>query len=368
MPARIYVFRVVAYNSLGPGPTSEALKVATQAEEHVPSAPKHISAHATSPTSIHINWEPPEVLNGEIQHYKVYYMEISTSVEHSIDTQGLRIDLIGLQIFTEYSIWVVAVNQNGGGASSKEVTVRTYSTAPSEAPYNITIEPGSSTSMIVRWEPPSEGQNGIITGYKIRYRKVGKKGDTITTPGNLRIYSLTNLERSSTYQIRLSAINVNGSGPSTDWFTSDTFENDQDESTVPDEPSPLKVKPSTDSIQVSWYPPSNQNIKVRKYILGWGKGIPDNFAQELDEKTRFYVIQNLEPNSEYVISLRASNNIGPGPARYANVRTRDELPPEPVVPLMPPVGLKAQVLSSSTVVLYWTDATLSKSQVTILEC
>lgn len=106
----------------------------------------------------------------------------------------------------------------------------------------------------------------------------------------------------------------------------------------------------------------SQNIKVRKYILGWGKGIPDIFAQEIDEKTRSYEIKNLEPNSDYVISLRASNNVGPGPARYANVRTRDELPPEPVVPLMPPVGLKAQVLSSSTVVLYWTDATLSKSQ------
>lgn len=219
-------------------------------------------------------------------------------------------------------------------------------------------------SLIIRWEPPPlEGRNGIVTGYKIRYRKIGRKGDTITTPGNSRIHTLTNLERSSTYQIRLSAINVNGSGPSTDWLTADTYENDQDESTTPEEPSPLKVKPSSDNIQVSWNPPTNQNIKVRKYILGWGKGIPDNFAQELDEKTRFYVIANLEPNSEYVISLRASNNIGPGPARYANVRTRDELPPEPVVPLMPPVGLKAQVLSSSTVVLYWTDATLSKSQV-----
>lgn len=36
--------------------------------------------------------------------------------------------------------------------------------------------------------------------------------------------------------------------------------------------------------------------------------------------------------------------------------------PEPLSPMLPPVGLKAIVLSSSTVVLYWTDSTLSRSQ------
>lgn len=36
--------------------------------------------------------------------------------------------------------------------------------------------------------------------------------------------------------------------------------------------------------------------------------------------------------------------------------------PEPLTPMLPPVGLKAFVLSSSTVVLYWTDTTLSRNQ------
>lgn len=39
------------------------------------------------------------------------------------------------------------------------------------------------------------------------------------------------------------------------------------------------------------------------------------------------------------------------------------LAPEPLTPMLPPVGLKAIVLSSSTVVLYWTDTTLSRNQV-----
>lgn len=70
-----------------------------------------------------------------------------------------------------------------------------------------------------------------------------------------------------------------------------------------------------------------------------------------------------EPNSEYVLSIRASNNMGPGPSIYATAKTQDEPPPEPTAALMPPMGLKAQVLSTTSVVLYWTDPTLKQSQV-----
>lgn len=75
----------------------------------------------------------------------------------------------------------------------------------------------------------------------------------------------------------------------------------------------------------------------------------------------FFII--LEPTTEYVISLRATNNVGDGQPAYANVRTPERFVSESAVPLIPPVGLKAIVLSATTVVLYWTDTTLSKSQV-----
>lgn len=71
----------------------------------------------------------------------------------------------------------------------------------------------------------------------------------------------------------------------------------------------------------------------------------------------------LEPTTEYVITLRATNNVGDGQPAYANVRTPERFVSESAVPLIPPVGLKAIVLSATTVVLYWTDTTLSKSQV-----
>ncbi|KAJ3649131.1 hypothetical protein Zmor_020890 [Zophobas morio] len=360
--ASMKVINPAAINANGTGVSSESLTVTTQAEEHVASAPTHFDAYATSPTNIHLSWRPPEVPNGIIHRYIIYYMETSSSVEHNIDTTELKFFLGRLSVFTEYSIWIVAVNENGAGAATEEKIIRTFSMAPSESPSNVTLEP-SSTSVIVRWEPPPrESQNGVITGYKLRYRKQGKKGQTITTPANERWYVMKDLERDSEYQIKLWAINTNGTSPPTDWISVETYKNDLDESRVPDEPGPLRVRPASDKLFVMWTPPVNQNIRVRNYVLGWGKGIPDMYEQELDEKARNHLIERLEANSEYVLSLRARNEMGTGRPVYTTVRTQDEPPPEPSPPLIPPIGLKAQILSATSVVLYWTDTTLSKSQ------
>lgn len=57
--------------------------------------------------------------------------------------------------------------------------------------------------------------------------------------------------------------------------------------------------------------------------------------------------------------------MGDGRPSYSSVRTREMTAPEPPAPLVPPVGLTATVLSPSTVVVFWTDTSLSKAQVKI---
>lgn len=42
-----------------------------------------------------------------------------------------------------------------------------------------------------------------------------------------------------------------------------------------------------------WGPPQNQNIKIRQYVVGWGKGVPDVYSQGLDDKQRSYIIDHL---------------------------------------------------------------------------
>lgn len=146
MPGRVYHFRVVPHSLQGAGASSDDLTITTQAEEHVASAPQSFNVYATSPRNIHISWQPPEIPNGKILRYTIYYMETSASLEHNVDTTELFFDLNGLTPYTEYSIWVVAVNHNGAGAATEEKLVRTFSTIPSEPPSNITVEPTSTVS------------------------------------------------------------------------------------------------------------------------------------------------------------------------------------------------------------------------------
>jgi len=85
-----------------------------------------------------------------------------------------------------------------------------------------------------------EFRNGIITGYKIKYKQKGKKrAQTATTDGNTLFMVLNDLDKGTEYQIKLAAINVNGSGPFTEWIPAVTFLRDLDETQVPAIPGSL---------------------------------------------------------------------------------------------------------------------------------
>ena len=67
----------------------------------------------------------------------------------------------------------------------------------------------------------------MITGYKIRFKKrEDQRSRTVTTDGNRRLYALTNLEKNMQYQVKIAAINVNGTGPYTNKFRATTFRDD----------------------------------------------------------------------------------------------------------------------------------------------
>ena len=136
----------------------------------------------------------------------------------------------------------------------------------------------------------------------------------------------------------------------------------EQEDQVPAIPSSLRTKATATSIHVTWFPPKNSKILVRGYTIGWGIGFPDVYSKVLDGKQRSYTIKDLQPGSEYVISLRAYNNMGDGQPAYDNVRTLQEDSAESALQLFPPVGLKATVLSSSSVVLQWTDTSLPSAR------
>ncbi|XP_029430309.1 neogenin isoform X4 [Rhinatrema bivittatum] len=379
MPETIYLFRVIARNKHGPGESSVPLKVETQPEVQVPGPAPNLRAFANQPNSITVSWETPLSGNGEIQNYKLYYMEKGMDNEQDVDVGGHSYTINGLKKYTEYTFRVVAYNKHGPGVSTQDVVARTLSDVPSSAPQNLTLEVQNSKSIMVHWQPPPAGtHNGQITGYKIRYRKVSRKSDVTESIGGTQLFQLVDgLERGTEYSFRVAALTINGTGPPTDWVTGETFESDLDETRVPDVPSSLHVRPLVTSIVVSWTPPENQNIVVRGYAIGYGLGSPHAQTIKVDYKQRYYTIENLNPSSHYVITLKAFNNVGEGIPLYESAVTRSHTdtsevdlfvvnaPYTPVpdpTPMMPPVGVQASILNHDTIRITWADNSLPKNQ------
>lgn len=363
MPDTKYRFRVVAHNSNGPGESSAALKVATQAEVQVPGPAPNLQAMSNTPSSVSLSWDKPVTGNGDIVTYKLYYTDKSVGNEEDVDIDGQSYTLTGLKKNTEYSFRVVANNKHGPGVSTEDIVVRTLSDVPSAPPQNLTLEVQNSKGIMLRWQPPPlSSQNGDITGYKIRYRKGSRRSETSEITGGTQLFKLiTGLERGTEYSFRVSAMTVNGTGPATEWTTAETFESDLDESRVPDQPSSLHVRPLVNSIVVSWTPPENQDIVVRGYTIGYGIGSPHAQTIKVDYKQRYYTIENLDPSSHYVITLKAFNNVGEGIPVYESAITRPQSVPDPT-PMMPPVGVQASVLSHDTIKVTWADNSLPKNQ------
>ncbi|XP_052314585.1 netrin receptor DCC [Oncorhynchus keta] len=382
-PEETYSFRVVAYNDNGPGERSETLKLTTPPELLVPGPVENLQVESISPTSIRASWDAPVYANGPLLGYRLLWTETPSGKEQSVEVNGQSYKMEGLQKFTEYSLCVLALNRYGPGISTEDMSITTLSDVPSGPPQNISLEVVLSRSIKVSWQPPPpNSQNGFITGYKLRHRKTGRRGDQEAIEPNNFWYLFTDLEKGSQYSFQVSAMTANGTGPASEWFTAETPENDLDESQVPNQPSSLHVRPLPNSIIMSWTPPLNPNILVRGYIIGYGVGSPYAETVRVDSKQRYYAIENLEPSSHYVISLKAFNNAGEGVPLYESAVTRsitdsidpsdddlfhlfDKYPtpmPDTSTPMIPPVGVQAVALTPDSVRVSWADNSMTKNQ------
>lgn len=85
------------------------------------------------------------------------------------------------------------------------------------------------------------------------------------------MFTLSDLEVGFDYQIKISAVNVNGTGPFTEWSDWNSPYEDAGEDQVPDKPSSLHARSQASSITLTWTLPRT-NIFVRGWNIGFGNG------------------------------------------------------------------------------------------------
>ena len=93
-----------------------------------PSQPTNVSVKVLTPTEISISWVPPEIPNGNISFYRVYYN--SSSINKKIVSRDeLSTNVTNLQKFTSYIFSVTAVNlienKELEGPKSESIQIKT---------------------------------------------------------------------------------------------------------------------------------------------------------------------------------------------------------------------------------------------------
>nr|XP_023685314.1 receptor-type tyrosine-protein phosphatase delta-like isoform X7 [Paramormyrops kingsleyae] len=359
-PYSDYVFRVVAVNSIGRGPASEAVEART-AEQAPSTAPRQVRGRMLSSTTAIIHWDEPEEANGQIMGYRVYYTtDPSLHVNHWEKQMVSGANFLTIQGLTPnktYYIRVLAFTSVGDGPLSPDLQIIAKTGVPSQ-PTDLKAEAKSETSILLSWGPPAQnGQDNQIIGYELLYRKGDEKDEKRVSFEPMTAYLLKDLKPFSSYTFQLAARSKHGVGAYTSEISTETPQ------TQPSA-APQVVRcssPSSTSILVSWQPPpaESRNGIITKYTIQYavaaGEDVaPRQTARAPPESSRF-LLENLNKWTEYRVTVSAHTQAGPGPESLPLlIRTEED------VPSGPPRKIEVEALNATCVKVIWRSPDPSK--------
>ncbi|CAB4061873.1 SDK [Lepeophtheirus salmonis] len=168
-----YEISVIPFNSQGNGPPSRPATVFVG--EAVPTgAPRNVQAISVTPTEVRLTWQPPEAdrQNGDLLGYKIFYYSIPANGRNSEETEVVSAShnaqsLIFLEMYTNYTISILAFNPAGDGPRSDAITVKTHQGIPGP-PTNLEFVEITMDTLKVTWDVPNK-PNGEILGYLVSY-------------------------------------------------------------------------------------------------------------------------------------------------------------------------------------------------------
>ncbi|KAM9597745.1 protein sidekick-2 [Trichechus inunguis] len=378
-PEAVYLFRITAQTRKGWGEAAEALVVTTEkrARPQPPSKPV-VQQEDVKARSVLLSWEPGSDGLSPVRYYTVQMRELpsgrwalhSASVSHN--ASSFVVDR--LKPFTSYKFRVKATNDIGDSEFSEESeSLTTLQAAPDEAPTILSVTPHTTTSVLIRWQPPAEDKiNGILLGFRIRYRELlsdGLRGFTLRSvqnPGakwaeltsmystrnlsrpSLTQYELDNLNKHRRYEIRMSVYNAVGEGPS-----SPPQEVFVGEAVPTAAPRNVAVHGATATqLDVTWEPPplESQNGDIQGYKIYFWEAQRWNLTERV--KTLFLAetsarLKNLTGYTAYVVSVAAFNAAGDGPRSTPTQGQTQQAAPSA------PSSIKFSELTTTSVNVSW---------------
>ncbi|XP_045866912.1 receptor-type tyrosine-protein phosphatase F isoform X4 [Meles meles] len=349
-PFSEYAFRVLAVNSIGRGPPSEAVRART-GEQAPSSPPRRVQARMLSASTMLVQWEPPEEPNGLVRGYRVYYTPdsrrpLSAWHKHNTDA-GLLTTVGSLLPGITYSLRVLAFTAVGDGPPSPTIQVKTQQGVPAQ-PADFQAEAESDTRIQLSWLLPPQER---IIKYELVYWAADDEGQQHkVTFDPTSSYTLEDLKPDTLYHFQLAARSEMGVGVFTPTIEARTAQS------TPSAPPQKVTCVSTGSttVRVSWVPPpaASRNGVITQYSVAYeavdgedrGRHVVDNISREHSS----WDLVGLEKWTEYRVWVRAHTDVGPGPeSSPVLVRTDED------VPSGPPRKVEVGPLNSTAVHVSW---------------
>ncbi|XP_043504848.1 tyrosine-protein phosphatase Lar isoform X14 [Polistes fuscatus] len=320
--------------------------------QSLPSPPENIQVSDITATSVKLSWSykgPDELQYYVIQHKPKQANQPFTEIS-GITTMYYHVR--SLSPYTEYELYVIAVNHIGRGPPSAPVTVTTGETKPGTAPRKVQVRPLSSSTMVIQWDEP-ETPNGQVTGYKVYYTMDPNQPMASwqhQMVDNSQLTTLSDLTPHTIYTIRVQALTSVGPGPLSAPIQIKTQQG------VPSQPEMLTVADVGETkVTLHWSKPAHSSENILSYELYWN----DTYAKEKHHRripvTENYTLTGLYPNTLYYIWLAARSQRGEGATTIpCPVRTKQYVPGDPQ-------NVKVTSINSTAIHVKW-DPPKAKDQ------
>ncbi|UXI20835.1 hypothetical protein NH340_JMT06778 [Sarcoptes scabiei] len=223
----------------------------------------------------------------------------------------------------------------------------------------------TSRSVNLSWAPSINSHNSPVLNYIIHTR-IGENGDWdsmngISTLDNRTEYFIDKLQPFTVYSFRVIAVNAIGaSQPSKDSYYTVTLRE------IPDGiPIGFRViNKTSSSLSLEWHPPPRNTIhgEFIGYRLRYhktGNSIQLLYEREItigDPEAKNFTIRNLEPYTEYFVTLRVFNPKGDGPVTTLASVTDEGVP-------SPPRNVSVQRVNNLMARVQWSEPQLPNGKV-----
>ncbi|XP_036028946.1 fibronectin isoform X12 [Onychomys torridus] len=330
LPGRKYIVNVYQISEEG----KQSLILSTS-QTTAPDAPPDPTVDQVDDTSIVVRWSRPQA---PITGYRIVYSPSveGSSTELNLPETANSVTLSDLQPGVQYNITIYAVEEN---QESTPVFIQQETTGiprPDKVPppKDLQFVEVTDVKVTIMWTPP----DSAVTGYRVDVLPVnlpGEHGQRLPVSRNT-FAEITGLTPGVTYQFSIFAVNQ---GRESKPLTAQ-------QTTKLDAPTNLQfVNESDRTVLVTWTPP---RARITSYQLTVGLtrgGQPKQYS--VGSSASKYPLRNLQPGSEYTVSLVAVKGNQQSPKATGVFTT---LQPTRSIP---PYNTE---VTETTIVITWTPA------------